>query len=162
MTTLIKIDRKSIKKNPNAWRDSVHIPMAWNTSFETNLTPFELPAWLRENITLVSVEPPCTKGWLDVVDDRLIEFAQSSIKKGHKFNIECKRGIQTIYSLTPEPEYNYKYKNTKVKCSCCKSMILHSEIEEDEFEDTLVKICPKCGDVDTFDYKYEEIEEIMK
>ena len=51
MTTLIKINRDSIKKNPNAGRDTIHIPMPWGITFETNLRKDHLPEWLQEQTT---------------------------------------------------------------------------------------------------------------
>jgi hypothetical protein len=163
MTTLIKIKRDSIKKNPNAGRDSVQIPMPWQVTFETNMTKDELPEWLQGNITEWSIgtDHSLTKGWLGVVDDRVMEYAYSVIKDGNRFSIEAKRDIQTIRSITPEPKYNYKYKNTKVKCNHCQQMIPVNDIKKDVYEG-IFDVCPKCGDGDTFDYKYEQIEDAIR
>jgi len=33
---------------------------------------------------------------------------------------------------------------------------------EDDCDDGIIEICPKCGHFNTFEYEYEKIEDIMK
>lgn len=48
MTTLIKIKRGSIKKNPNAGNEISHIPMSWDIRFDTNMPYKKLPKWIKD------------------------------------------------------------------------------------------------------------------
>jgi Zn finger protein HypA/HybF involved in hydrogenase expression len=160
MTTLIKIKRSSIKKNPDAGKDTTYVPMPWQVTFKTNIPYDLLPDWIRPFVTYR--DNIWCSGYLNQIDDKIMEDAAIIIRNGHIFNIEFKREVQTIHSITPESDYLYNYMNTKVECSNCHTKVPVNDIEEDEFEDTLVKICPKCGYWNTFDYKYEKIEDAIR
>ena len=160
MKVIVKIKKDSIKKNPNAGQDTYHMPMAWETTFTTNLKPPDLPSWLQEYVrewSLGETSSIDTKGIIGIVDDRFIDYAKSVIESGNRFSIESHRDIQTIRSMTPEPEYHYEYENPKVNCSHCNAMVKVNDISEDEFDgDHLFQICPECGTLDTFDFEYEK------
>jgi hypothetical protein len=165
MTTLIKIKRDSIKKNPNAGRDTYHVPMRWKGEFETNVPREGLPAYFKNHISSWSCSPneSIYSGELfEQPPEDMIAYIQDVIAKGFKFEVKFNREIQTIYSNTPEPEYRYQYENTPVECNNCHTMVPVEDIEEDEFEETLMKICPKCNFWNTFDFEYEKIEEVIK
>jgi Zn finger protein HypA/HybF involved in hydrogenase expression len=162
MTTLIKIKRDSIKKNPNAGRDTYHVPMPWQVTFETDIRKDYLPDWLQETVTEWDLSGGISMGYLNGVDDKVIEYVQSVKKDGHRFSVEYKREIQEVRSIAGEPEYLYEYANTKVKCSNCKKMIPVNDIEMDDDVDGNNYICPKCKEWNTFDFGYESIEHALK
>jgi hypothetical protein len=164
MKTIVKIIKKSIRKNPNAGNDTTLVPMGWNIEFSTDISYDDLPDYIKkytiETHRLVPDDPEY-HGNLKYVDDKLIEFAQAVIKNGNRFVIRMNREIQTIHHF-PEPKYLYKYENPKIECSNCHSMVAVNNIEEDEVDDNMVKICPICGSFNTFEYKYEKIQDVLK
>ena len=88
MTTLIKIKRDSIKKNPNAGRDTYHLPMAWRGEFETNIPKKRLPEYFKDRIDRVesNLEYSIYYGSLyEPPDDKIVSFIQEMIQKGFEF-----------------------------------------------------------------------------
>jgi len=164
MKTLIKIIRKSIKRNPDAGRTSWHV----NTGREAKFTfsGDKLPEWLKdENVFIKSQESNYYDSYvvihgIIINPDILPELFKDIQEKKYNLNIEIKNNIHEVHTKTPAPEYLYKYKNTKVECKECKSMVPVNEIEEDEIYDMMVQICPKCHKFDTFNFEYERIEDV--
>jgi DNA-directed RNA polymerase subunit RPC12/RpoP len=160
MATLIKIKRSSIRKNPNAGNEVTLIPMGWDVKFTTNLSFNKLPEWIQDSIfnhTFNSMEITSLTSTTGIINgvlanpnkiNKMIEFAKS-VKGENYFTINANREINTFYHR-PEPEYFYSYENPKVKCANCHKLVNVNDIEEDEMEDNMVQICPKCGYLDYY------------
>lgn len=170
MKNIIKIDRKSIVKNPNAGNTSTRVMLNQQTSFEYDLITYdnfcllqqlqnERRLYITEYTDFYSVEnyletKISCKG--EILDHSLID---SLPKKGLKIN--TKINWQTINHL-PECEYTYHYKNTLVECSNCLGLVYHQSISEqyDDNYEYKYKTCPICNGIDTFDYSFEDINSI--
>jgi len=166
MKTLIKIIRKSIRKNPDAGRTSWIV----NTGKEAKFTfqGDKLPEWFnKKNVVIESQESNGTDSHVIikgiVINPAILpELCDDFQNKRYDLTLDIKNEFQRIHTKTPAPEYLYKYKNTKVRCEECNLMVPINDIEGDEFEDMIIQICPKCQKWNTFDFEYERIEDVVK
>lgn len=160
MKTIIKIDRSTLKRNPNAGRMQSNILMGIDTDFKTTCTEIEAKGLeLVKDIHIASITYPVdgnviVYGFIDSPD---YDFT----KLPGKWEVESKKNIQTVNHL-PIEKYIYKYEQSAVKCSMCGHEVLHSEIEQECDDYTCYDVCPNCEKTDTFDYYYESIFIVAK
>jgi len=172
MTTLIKIIRKSIKRNPHAFSTTSYIPLRPETTFKYE--GFGKPEWLDNKGVyigeikaerIIPAKGKCSKKGYFIIEGHIIDeglseklYRECTEKKHPGLNINVEIKTQEVHHIS-EPEYFYKHKNSLVECSECYAKVRANDIRKDE---NMVDICPKCGGYDTFDYKYEKLGDILK
>lgn len=160
MTTIIKIDSASIKKNPTAGNTRTHVIGMATTKFKAICTSEQLEKLsLEKDIVIITVG--FTLNELITIDG-FIEHPDFDITKlPGKWEVNSNKSIETVYH-EPEAKYLYKYEDMGVPCSNCGVEILHSEIDQECDDYSCYDVCPKCEKTDTFDYGYESIFIVAK
>lgn len=166
-TTLIKIDRESIRPNPHAGETSKRFAGPLECSFELKSSvPFP-SEWLEKAIITeqefsnLSGGETSIKGILLNPDD--MEQFQVELSKVGILTVRSETNFK-IMSHAPEPKLLYEYEKTNVQCTKCREMIWWEEIDHEETPDgeSLYTVCPNCGAANTFDYELEKIEDVIK
>ncbi len=57
--------------------------------------------------------------------------------------------------------YSFEYEDTGVECNGCGSKFLHNELESDD-DGYSSTVCPKCGESDCCDIKYQSLSDFRK
>lgn len=164
---LIKIDRKSIRKNPNAGRATQKVAGRREVTFTCT---GELPEYLKnEKYAIITQE---SETWS--TDEIIKEYSgliidESILDKLYKtkdafITIEMNQEWDTL-TFPPEQTYFYDYKNTKVKCAECGHKFMSNEFAEfenewDDYYSHTHEGCPECGEWDCCDVRYEIIAEL--
>lgn len=158
MKTLIKIDRKTIRKNPNAGNNVYQYSLG-DTGGTVTITGKEgdlvSPTWVERT-------------W-DQMSGLLISFRELNPKEidgnpGLKISMTKRTNIQTLYTLSPEPEWLYEYEDTQLTCLSCQKSFSHTKLEDYYDEDSSNnEICPCCGKWDCIDgeVRNEKIEDVI-
>ena len=172
----VKINRSTIRRNPDAGKTQSHVLRKIDYSFK--FLGNKKPKWMKEKDgvyleeyehisgviagTTFVLKGRLTNKELTEILLRLIE--QKDYKKlGGDLTITVDYDYETI-NHAPSPEYLYEYEKTFIKCSNCKAKIEVNEIVVDYIDDEVrVEICPKCHGYNTFpEYKYEKISDAIK
>lgn len=134
---VIKIDKNSIKKNPNAG----------NTSYILPSGP------LQRHKEVIN-----TKNYIKIKEDE----EWMLVSESEEVSVSHSQPQQVIHSLTPEGKYNFSYEDTKVRCKDCDKefsyKLLDSSYEYDSFYEN---ICPYCNLPNCCEYRFETIEEAL-
>jgi hypothetical protein len=170
---VIRIDRKSISKNPTAGATETTIQGAITAKFSIEAN--NIPSWIYEPpfIPTASYIPIYNESKGGILDGKVEGYINSPIdeelidkctKIGMDINIE--RELKT-FQHRPEPEYLYDYVETYLKCKYCKNLVEVEDIEEDYYitdeDDIRVETCPICKHDNTFpERRYEKIEDVLK
>lgn len=159
----ILIDPASIKRNPNAGNTSVRVKGPTIATFQFNGTG-RIPHHLLDKVEIT--------GWLDHPDEKY-GYHQSGyiinpsdvellLKEATGISIKIDNNVQ-VYPCMPESEYLYKHTIAFVPCNNCGKEVLDRDIKEDcDDEGNSFLVCENCGEIDTFDYTYEHIEEAIE
>jgi phage FluMu protein Com len=158
MKTIVRIDRSSIKRNPNAGNTITFMPGLISVTFTFAGKPpkfmFKEPFVILEtrNVNNEIVE---VKGILNAMPKQVGY-------PGLVINVD--RELRSI-EHRPEPNYFYRYELTKVKCDECGFEINTVELpfyyDDDGYE---YCTCPRCKEMNSFpEIEYEELtNEIIK
>lgn len=171
---LIKIDLRTIKENPNAG-NTHHIIEGTPTAELTlkDVTVKEYKA-LEKMIVLKSLSFDKTTELHQVEARVKTKYISKIIPLIERLNLKDKcnytvhNNSQIVQSMTPEPEYFYKHLNTKVKCGYCGAKFSHTELQTDwvvgpDGDDIPHdNVCPKCGEIECVEIKYETIDEALR
>lgn len=143
---LIKINRKSIKKNPNAGNTTYHMPLG----------PTEY------HKTVINTKQYVSNNGIDYL----------LVADNTETKLSLSQPVQTIHTLSPEPDWLYKYEDPEVECKECGNKFKHSElkdesheyIDEDGFDNwgEIKNVCPICDTQECCDVKFEKIEDIIR
>lgn len=154
--TFIKINRDSIRKNPNAGRTRTYVQGRSTISFRIE---GEVPKELNEG------EDFYTTTWsTDFVEGVLInEEAVNTLRTLQNCTIEISREGYYLDHL-PEADYLYEYENQVLVCENCHSEVPLNNVEDEyTYEGSHYLICPVCKGADTFGrLEYEEIKDAVK
>lgn len=152
---IIKIDRSSIKLNPNRGNTSFLAAGAVEVSFEVT---GKLPDFLKdgENCYITSIDS--NKRISGLLNDFSL---QADLMKCDGVTVNVKRNTQRIYHA-PESTYIYKYENPELKCDYCHKKSTIEEIEIDYDDDgNRCTTCPCCAHINTFPVvEYENITDV--
>lgn len=159
MKTVIKIIPESVKKNPQAGKTITRVYGARDISFEIK---GEMPDYLKDEencvITSWSENPKWCKGLL--FNEDLVERLRS--EKKFNININIKNNVENIHH-SPNPQYLFSYENPLIECDSCHNKVKLSDIKEEYSDDGYAYLlCPKCNNIDTFEIKYERINDVIK
>lgn len=161
----IKIDRKSIKVNPNAGAMMSRVLGHREVTFEC-IGEFPKELVDGKNVHLISWEEfngkrIKTNGY--VFDDETEKFIWEKLrtKEWVRFNMKMEQNYQTIHH-PPIAKYSYKFKDKQLKCNFCKSKIMYSQLKSDsgEFGEHSFEVCPICGAWDCCELKFEHINDV--
>jgi len=178
--TLIKIDRKSIKKNPNAGKQHYQEMIGQNITLYVSWADFtinheDLEKRLKKDIgdtvrlTRFSTSERSGNSAEFIMIDEPTDTVLEQLKKdGFNSTVSIHNNWQDIHSLFPEPDYNYKHKRTRIKCNACEKTFYHDMLRSDssgceccETDDYSDSVCPKCGVWDCCEIEYERIEDVV-
>ncbi len=165
---LIKIDRASIKRNPNA---GATVSMMQGHREATFMFPEggRIPAELLDKVVFSewadSVKPEegnRQRGYIINPDDADL----FRVCKGIFISVDG--GLQRVEHM-PLPEYQYKHENPAIACLNCGEMVPVNDIADgviydgNDDEVWVDQICPHCHAYDTFgEIEYESIEDAIK
>lgn len=162
---LVRINRRTIKKNKDAGRTLSMIPLQRELKFITDKkVP---PKFLKDNLCVLveqnfesDKKPVSTYATTDSsIIKSLFDWAKKTAGDG-LLQLEINQDYQRV-DHEPIPEYSFRYCNPIVKCKHCQKKSRLSEIDDydDEYNDGT--ICPKCGNHNSFgEIKYEKITDI--
>lgn len=145
---LIKINRNSVRKNPNAGN-----------------TIYYIPGQKQEYKTVVETKQYVkfgNKGW------QLISHDTQETQR-------TEQPVQTVHTLSPAPQWLYSYEDPEVECNACGNKSKYSELKEkeipgyydDEVQDhyhystTIERICPICDSEECCKIELEKIEDVV-
>lgn len=162
MSTLIKIDRNSIKKNKNAGQTTSYIPGIETITFSGECLQEDIDRLEKEkgiHITTRYLGESPFKKISGILDHGQLVYL---MPKG--FTIDFSNNYETVNHL-PISKYSYQHENTEIECNECKQLIQYDEIEKDSFrtedDDIYFDVCPNCQAHDSFDYEFEPIENAL-
>ncbi len=162
----IKIDLKSINKNPNAGSEIDYLPGKTECRFSTKKLPDDFID--GENCYVVREETMIGDGSIRIegiiTDKELIDNILQNKRKD--IELIMKREIIEVRHL-PEPPYFYDYENITLKCDSCNREfdsidIKSEEVWDGENEFYSDRVCPYCNSFDCCEIDYETIEEALK
>lgn len=149
---LVKIDRSTIRKNPNAG----------NTVYYRNIGPAEYYKTTVERIENQWVKTDYSGREENGEIVYNINRIQSYGCKNNPFDFLgvkewSHQPYERIYSLYPEPEYLFSYENPLIKCEYCEAEFPISELVNDfcDYGGYNDRVCPKCSVWDCCEIEYE-------
>jgi hypothetical protein len=167
---IIKIDKSTIKRNPNAGSTQTIIKGPTEAMFK--IEGSHIPKWIykepfiiteeeRELVASKSKSKSAIIKRISGVINGPITSDQLGNWKNHNLTININFNHQVIDHF-PEPDYFFNYKETYLKCKHCKNKVEIDEIETDWINDEYeVKICLICKAENSFPkYKYQTLKEI--
>lgn len=174
--TLIKIDLKSIKENPDAGNTVSHangMVEAYIIFKCQNKEVDRIKGELKDNVYIsvedyifdfgiVELQGFVNHNYLDKIIPKLLELGV----KNENIKYSVTNNVIPIYHA-PEPKYFYKYLKTKVECDHCSAKFKHSELKDEEWYDGddviyATNTCPKCGGSHCCDLEFEKIEDALR
>lgn len=151
---VVRIDRKSIKKNPDAGRTEYAVPGA-RCGRKTVVTEVGENFVVEEFIL-------CGEGQWRSVRKNAIDSRFCLLKPGE--TVEIGQDIQHVHTITPEPSHLFEYVFPEVQCSeCGKAEVInkwHSDWDDESGADW--KTCPNCESALEVDVNYERISDALK
>lgn len=176
MKYLIKINPKSVRRNPNAFRTETTFPTIsrMNLSFYAPansasmlngkiVAPMPYPEFvLGENILIEEAE--CSSDFCSIkcvaIGSKLFELLESG-KQFEGVQIEAIQDYETVRHA-PDPEFFYSYQKTKVKCEVCENTFNHNKLtsDEDELGHYIQDICPVCFTPNCCNIEYEKFNKL--
>jgi hypothetical protein len=178
---LIKINRKSIVKNPNAGSTQTYLPsipqmrisMCLYNGVEVQelikkygFSGMNTPGKIRLDFMVSCLEKKVYDFFIKNMDDPN-KVLKKILKTKNACLVSCRnsdlfdgviidedRRLELIRH-TPEEKYFYTYENKKIKCNNCGSKVSSKKIGWGGF-------CPKCEFEGCFDIEYENINEVAK
>ena len=164
---IIRIDRKSIRRNPNAGETQTIIQGRKEITFSckdpiplfVKHLPFIITEWEEENGKMIKASGVING---PIETDGMIALCN----KAEHLQININNNIQVLNHM-PEAEYLYEYQDASIKCKQCKNLIDVDGIEDDYIfdgeDEHHVELCPVCGAENSFPvYEYEKITNIPK
>ncbi len=169
MKTFIKIDRKTIKKNPKPYGFPLKVLGAMSITFEGI---GKIPDYFIGN-DLVFIKDIFYNPETGLVESYsgvlLNEDLISKITIDQNIKITIDNKYEEVSGL-PGPKYYYDYAPSELECKNCKSKFQSNELKydnredydgEDEYYSSSDTICPVCGEWDCCDVEFEEFKEEM-
>jgi len=172
---LVRIDRNSIVKNPDAGAKEAHELI--QTLMEITIrTPHQNLEETDERIKLVSCsmsfiagqkvhkEAHYLCGGMNT-EEALALMTKLKQQHGTKVSIKIENVYRTIHLLEPIPPYSYKYLETEVQCRFCRAKLPHTMVKDDygydECDEIKRDICPQCKHEECCVIDYESFESYL-
>jgi len=165
MKYFIPIDRKTIRKNPNAGGLKRAIP----GNLEVELHARDCTLQILEDDRIIPTEYVVGgSGRIETLSAIINDasFVKDIEKYTSKYNIEYHRELTHMETIVGEPDYFYKYNPVDVTCNFCGAIFSSNALQSDElyngdgetYSDT---VCPECGAFDCCDVEYERINAVQ-
>lgn len=173
--TTVRIDLRTLKKNPNAGNTMSHVHGKTEAYIEFTCKDQDIEKKLEDMIYIVGKYVSFPLGNVKIeahVDHNSIKkIIPKLLKLGVKnenIKFSVNHNVETIYHQ-PEREYFYSYLDTKVKCEHCSEEFSHKELMDDEVYDSVddeyyftTNVCPACGAAHCCDFSYETINQALE
>jgi hypothetical protein len=174
-TYKVKIDRKSIKPNPNAGQKSFMECVSTQAEITLNATHPSLEE-KDPRFKMVSTHTSVsgsgsrfkmfsgTTYLVAMPFDELEEFLKKmSIKYGNKLRYQIHNTYNGLDFIHPQPAWLYEYRTTMVKCCHCKSTFPHTKLRDESDYDYIGRdrICPVCDKDDACALEFENFQSIV-
>jgi len=154
---LVRIDRSTIKNNPDAGKTFTMVEGVTQISFKIK---GKLPEFLRDErlcVILAEKEGEYYSG--ELYNEKIIDL----VLQVPGASVQVNRNLQRIEHL-PSPRYLYKYENPTITCEECNNLIHVHDIDTDYNEDgNEFTTCPNCKSINSFeDIYFENINDALK
>jgi hypothetical protein len=183
-TFLVKIDRATVKENPNAGRQVYHEHIGHSITatfpwiareLPENFEPFARLSSAREiskSLTFTPGRPVSDKSvWLltAMISELPENFDGLLLTNGippSQVTVHQENHIREYHSMVPEPSHFYEYAPAEVECCNCHAKFLHTELKSDsipdygcEYADEYYSdtVCPRCNEFDCCILKFERL-----
>jgi hypothetical protein len=164
-TIIVKIDRSSIKKNPNAFMTTTTIIESVDCTFKWS--GYKKPEWFdQEGIVVTTVVQNSMDNFIEI--EGIIKNPEQfkDYFKEPGMTINYKNNFRDLHHR-PEPEYLYDYEKTYVKCNHCKEKVEVQKIDIDYIfdgeDEVKVETCPLCFGENTFpNREFEKLSDVLK
>ena len=160
----IKIDRKSIRKNPKAGATSSLL--AGEATFTVTRVVATMDGPLHQVLKAKGMEiksPGIILTDVTVVRERRLETGRGKdylnyTARDQLIQVEGDRPCEHV-EHEPLPDWLYEHRETKVRCRSCKVAFPHTELESDSSPngEYSYAVCPKCGIWDCCKLQFEKI-----
>lgn len=167
--TLIKIDPKSIKKNPNAGNRDYIEDRGSTSILRINVYDKKISDHLEKNfdarmISMYTNKTGKPESKFYLVNDNfqpIVDYLKKMGVDPNYISIHTQYHYEHFTSMTPEPEYFYQYEDTEVECSECKAKFKRTELVDNsdyDYDGNPIGsslTCPKCGEMDCCELEFE-------
>lgn len=163
--TLIKIDRSTVRSNPNAGRQDYWELASQIVTFTFPWSSPELPRVFEKSAKLTTITPTGEEWILTaIIRDTLENFGHLLRVLGveeNRIHYDIQNNYREGHSLVPEPAHFFAYIPTEVSCGDCGSSFPHTELKsrvEDTWDGEEIyscRVCPKCAALDCCDLEFE-------
>jgi hypothetical protein len=176
----IKIDPKSVKKNPNAGTTSCK---EYLNSLASLTIEGEHESIENDYIRMVSCggsmsgnkDYSSTYTYMASINNKNSEEFEALLSKlvkkfKDRFTYTIINNYQEINFIIPESPYFFEYKKTKVKCTHCSAKFYHTELvdedgnydyDEENYLSGRSSVCPKCDKEDCCEITYQIIGDYL-
>lgn len=171
MKFLIKIDPKSIKKNPDAGQTSLNEYISSEcyitiTGDHESLENDDVRMVYKSGNVSAKNKYTETTRYITAMRSKELELYLDSLveKHGKNVNYTVQNHFQELNFIVPSPPYLFKYKDKKVKCSHCKSTFSYKNLIDEsdyDYDGNFCGIrngCPSCREPDCCEIEFESIK----
>ena len=164
--TLIKIDRSTIRRNPDAGRTEWTVAGPSRATVRTAGITYESAGELTLHDHAIEGDFIVTESLNGAAIPGTTEHKQFTHGSAG-VTIRIQRDVETIRTARPAPTWLYQYEPTPVTCRNCGQTFPASELEQDSFfngEDDIpvYNICPRCQAPECCEVEYEKIEDAVR
>lgn len=176
-TFKIKIDKKSIKKNPKAGETSdialihseVQITIKGDEKEFEHIAKKQKVDVYKTSFSVQTIKPYIQSVYFAAGDlqsiGRLVEESDQKYKGNLSYSIT--NSFQEVRYLTPIPSHTFKYLKTKVQCQHCKAKFTHDklyDVDNYDYEENYVgksNVCPKCHLANACILEFEDFNDVL-
>jgi len=165
----ILINRKTIKRNPNAGQTVFYVQGQKIIKFSCHTLPEQFIDGVNCIIGSHEIQDGIDCNYQGIITDVHILNEYIKKEKGlpNGLSVTMTHNPIQIKQKEPDPDWLYDYKPTKVTCKYCKETFNHTEldcdsIESDDYYSYSETVCPKCDRWDCCELEYEDIKDALK
>jgi hypothetical protein len=170
--TLIKIDRSTLRRNPDAGKTEGVLSGPMLASVTTQTPSQRIAFEAVKPVSILDRSPLRIRGAFMVTE---VHSTFRVGQKGAEPMIACSQPVDREFTESdeccivlhrlavpwrlqnPSPGWLYEYELTVVECKHCGASFFHTKLEEVEGEGYYSdRVCPKCGEPECCDIEYEQ------
>jgi hypothetical protein len=147
MPTIIKIDRSTVRPNPNAGQTAYRVA---GRSYTEETKVFKRGHdWIKQQ-------------WSDGFMYRQDSITSLKCPSDWASSINHIQEYSDIHTLSPEPAFLYEYENPELVCDSCGGTFCHQDLLFDETNDwggyiSSYEVCPLCHEWDCCEVELEKL-----